>query len=460
MLITLRQLKTIWGEPFNSNGSDLNVPLGTVSTDSRYLTKGSFFIPLVGEHFDGHFFINEAFHKGAQATIVSETFNLPIPENFIYWRVKDTLKAFQELSRLHRDTLSSYVVAVTGSVGKTTTRALIHSALCPLGRIMSTSENNNNDVGVPITLLNADTTHVAIVVEMGMRGLGEIERLSKCASPNIAIITNIGHSHISLLGSRKNIALAKSEITSFLKPDGVLIIPAGDPMLESILKSRWHGRIIRVDLKVNRDGVQEEMNNNADFQGILNMKDWSILFRGFNFQLPLEGIHNAKNFMFALAVAIELKVPLEKITNLHVELPSGRSQLLSIGGINVMDQTYNSSPESAKAAIDFLKTKPGRRFAVLGTMLELGVNSVVLHKEVAEYVVMNGLDGLVILDNGDEGQAMFTVAKSMPYVEVVSSPEQAYYVLKSWLISGDYLLLKASRKVALERLLPLLKQHY
>ncbi len=460
MPITLRQLSSIWGEPYNRNHSNLNVPIGTITTDSRKLTKGSFFVPLLGENHDGHMYINEAYKRGAQATVVSEKCTLPIPDNLTYWRVKDTLMAFQELALLHRRSLVSPVIAITGSVGKTTTRELVHSALRSLGPILSTSGNNNNDVGVPLTLLRADSNHVAIVIEMGMRGLGEIERLSKCASPDIAIITNIGSSHMSRLGTREKIAQAKSEITSFLNPDGVLIIPAGDSVLENAVGLRWKGRIIRVDLHVNTDERQVNKDKNTDFIGSLNLNDWSISFQDNKFKLPLEGVHNARNFMLSLAVASEVKVPLESIGDFPLELPAGRGQMFKIGAINVMDQTYNSSPESVMAAVDLLATKPGRRFAVLGNMLELGVKSVDLHREVVDYAVKKGLDGLVIFVNGPEAEAMQGAANSLKYVEVVSSPEKAFFILKNWLRSGDFLLLKASRQVALERLLPLLKDHY
>ena len=460
MPITLRQLSSIWGEPYNRNHSNLNVPIGTITTDSRKLTKGSFFVPLLGENHDGHFYINEAYKRGAQATIVSEKCTLPIPDNLTYWRVKDTLMAFQELALLHRRSLVSPVIAITGSVGKTTTRELVHSALRSLGPILSTSGNNNNDVGVPLTLLRADFNHVAIVIEMGMRGLGEIERLSKCASPDIAIITNIGSSHISRLGTREKIAQAKAEITSFLNPDGVLIIPAGDSVLENAVGLRWKGRIIRVDLHVNTDERQVNQDKNIDLIGSLNLNDWSISFQDNKFKLPLEGVHNARNFMLSLAVASEVKVPLESIGDFPLELPAGRGQMFKIGGINVMDQTYNSSPESVMAAVDLLATKPGRRFAVLGNMLELGIKSVDLHREVIDYALKKGLDGLVIFVKGPEAEVMQEAANSLKYVEVASSPEEAFFILKNWLRSGDFLLLKASRQVALERLLPLLKDHY
>ena len=293
-----------------------------------------------------------------------------------------------------------------------------------------------------------------------MRGLGEIERLSKCASPDIAIITNIGSSHMSRLGTREKIAQAKSEITSFLNPNGVLIMPAGDLLLENAVESRWKGRIIRVDLHVNTDQIHVNKDKNTDLLGSLNLNDWSICFQGHKFKLPLEGVHNARNFMLSLAVASELKVPLESIGDFPLELPEGRGQMIKIGAINVIDQTYNSSPESVMAAVDLLVTKPGRRFAVLGNMLELGVKSVDFHREVVDYAVKKGLDGLVIFVKGPEAEAMRDAATSLKYVEVVSSPDEALFVLKNWLRSGDFLLLKASRQVSLERLIPLLKDHY
>ncbi len=460
MPVTLRQLCSIWGEPYNSNHSDLNVPIGKISTDSRKLIKGSLFVPLIGENHDGHLYIKEAYERGAQALIVSDKCTFPIPDNLTYWRVKDTLIAFQELALLHRRSLVSPVIAITGSVGKTTTRELIHSALRSLGPILSTSENKNNDVGVPLTLLRADSSHFAIILEMGMRGPGEIERLSKCASPDIAIITNIGSSHMSRLGSREKIAQAKSEITSFLNPDGVLIIPAGDLILENAVESSWKGRIIRVGLHVDTDEEQVNKDKNTDFIGTLNLNDWSISFQDHIFKLPLEGVHNARNFMLSLAVASEVKVPLKSIGVFPMELPAGRGQMFKIGTINVMDHTYNSSPESVMAAVDLLVRKPGRRFAVLGNMLELGVKSVDFHREVVEYAVRKGLDGLVIFVKGPEAKVMQDAANSLKYVEVVSSPEEALFILKSWLRSGDFLLLKASRQVSLERLLALLKDHY
>ena len=249
MEINLRDLIELWGEPIFIDDIKLSEQIGTISTDSRTFKKGSFYIPLVGENFDGHDFLDEISNKGAQAAIVSKNYNGSVPSSLPHWVVLDTLFAYQQIALLHRSNLNLPVVAITGSVGKTTTRELIRAILSPLGNVVSTRENENNDIGVPKTLLRCSSKDSAIVLEMGMRGLGQIERLSRCSEPDVAVITNIGHAHLGLLGSRDNIARAKSEITSNLKPDGVLIIPFGDDLLEKALRGKWSGRIIRVAIK-------------------------------------------------------------------------------------------------------------------------------------------------------------------------------------------------------------------
>ncbi len=463
MRIHLNDLIQIWGEPFCTKNHNLEVPLGRVCTDSRKFVQGDFFVPLIGENFDGHSFLKHVFYIGAQGAIVSKNSILPIPRGLLHWKVDDTLEAYQQLACLYRSSLSGYVVAVTGSVGKTTTRELIHSVLRSMGSILSSHGNNNNDIGVPFTLLEAHSNHYAIVLEMGMRGLYQIKRLSKCARPDVAVITNIGTAHMSLLGSRENIALAKCEIVSYLNPDGVVIIFDGDPLLEDILNSQWSGRVYRVG--INNDDTTEQTplplgNSKADLIGYLDEVNWVITVNGQSLKLPLEGRHNAKNFMLALGVALELGVPLDSLQQICVKIPPGRNDVYNIGGITIIDETYNASPESVKASLDFLATKNGRRFAVLGKMLELGNQSASYHKEIAEYAVSSGLNGLLLFGEGIEIKSMYSVAKSLPYVEVVSSPEQAFVILKKWLVSGDYLLLKASRKVALERILPFLNSYY
>jgi UDP-N-acetylmuramoyl-tripeptide--D-alanyl-D-alanine ligase len=285
---------------------------------------------------------------------------------------------------------------------------------------------------------------------MGMRGLGEIERLSVCAEPDLAVITNIGTAHIGRLGSREAIATAKCEITTALKPGGCVVIPAGDPVLEVALAAVWNGRVLRVALE--GEGYESQ----ADWVGRLDASGQTLEVAGTVLPLPLEGQHNARNLMLALAVASELGLNVAALEPLQVDLPGGRSRRLSIGGVSVLDETYNASPEAVQAALALLQRQPGRRFAVLGTMLELGDQSVALHCRVAQQARELGLDGLVIVDAGPEGQAMLETAAGLPRLALVSSPAQAVELLTAWVQPGDQLLLKASRGVALEQMLPLL----
>ena len=466
MGLCLKQLNNLWGEPINQKKINLANQVGPVCTDSRQVVKGSFFVPLVGERFDGHNFLSEVFEQGAQAAVIAKEFETKIPSTFLHWVVEDTLLAYQELALLHRTYLSIPVIAITGSVGKTTTKEIVKAILNPFGSIAATFGNNNNDIGVPRTLLEATQEDSAIVVEMGMRGFGEIKRLSCCSKPDIAVITNIGSSHIGILGSRRNIALAKCEITSYLKPSGSIVIPGNDALLEEILRSFWKGKLIRVaideDLLSNSKSSQSNhslKSSEIDFHGHVDLGRGLLEVENKIFKLPLEGKHNAMNYMLALAVAKELGIDLEEIKNFTMGALPGRNSIFKSNGITILDETYNSSPESVKASLELLVRKEGRHFAVIGTMRELGDYSVSLHREIGKLIVELSLDGLIIVADGLEAKAMATACRSLPCLEVVSKAEEAFEPLISWLKPGDIVLLKASRDVELERLFVLLKNY-
>ena len=446
MTLTLRQLLDAWGTP-QGGSFEPDALVGRVCTDSRQLQAGDFFVPLVGERFDGHHFLAQLPEHKVQAAVVSRSWTEPLPSGLLHWRVDDTLLAYQQLALLHRRALAKPLVAVTGSAGKTTTRELIRAALAPLGAIQASEGNNNNDVGVPLTVLGSTAADAALVIEMGMRGPGEIERLSRCTEPDLAVITNIGTAHIGRLGSREAIAAAKCEITAGLHPKGTVVIPAGDPLLESALAAVWSGRVLRVRLA---DDPEVESDLVGDVTGD------QLLIGADRLPLQLEGRHNARNLLLAVAVADQLGVSRKALQAMQVTVPGGRNRRLQQGGLTLLDETYNASPEAVLAALELLAAQPGRRFAVLGTMLELGERSLELHQEVAARAVQLGLDGLVLVDGGAEGKAMAEVAAPLPHLQLVSHPEDAAAPLAAWLNSGDVLLLKASRGVALERLIPLL----
>ena len=446
MTLLYRQLVELWGAPSGGTVSP-DAEVGSICTDTRQLIEGSLFVPLIGERFDAHRFLPDIQALGATAAVVGNSSDVSVPSGLLHWRVEDTLLAYQQLACLVRRQLSAPVVAVTGSAGKTTTRELIRGVLASLGPVHASSANNNNDVGVPLTLLQSTSDDRSVVIEMGMRGPGEIARLSRCTEPDLAVITNIGTAHIGRLGSREAIAAAKCEITAALKPEGAVIIPAGDPLLDETLAAVWSGRIIRVRLADDPDA-------DADLIGYLEHHCLSIGNR--SIPLPLEGRHNARNLLLACAVATELGVHASSLDSITVNVPGGRNRRVQVGSLTVLDETYNASPEAVLAALDLLAAAPGRRFAVLGTMLELGDNSVALHRSVAAHAATLGLDGLVVVADSPEATAMEAAAAGLQHVFVVQSPEQAALPLQQWLRPGDTVLLKASRGVAMERLLPLL----
>ena len=464
MSLRLAQLQELWGQPATGplavDQAELKLAPQAICTDSRQLRGGDLFLPLIGERFDGHGFLAGALEAGAAALLAQAGHLAPASQASVLaaaaaahiplWLVPDTLQAYQDLAGLWRLQLAAPVVAVTGSAGKTTTRELIRSALAPLGPIWASSGNENNDVGVPLTLLGAGPDQAALVVEMGMRGLGEIERLSRCASPDVAVITNIGTAHIGRLGSREAIATAKCEIVAGLRPDGLVVIPAGDPLLDRALARVWSGRVVRVALQ--GEGYEAA----ADLVGSLDCQEEILELAGVALPVPLEGVHHARNLMLAMAVARELGLEPERWRPLQVDLPGGRSRRLQQNGLLILDETYNASPEAVLAALELLAQQPGRRFAVLGTMLELGEQSLALHRSVAERARQLDLDGLVIVDQGEEGAAMVEAATGLSRLRQVDCPEAAAEPLLQWLQPGDVLLLKASRGVALERLIPLL----
>ena len=517
MTLPLDPLLALWGEPLGEP-SRRPASLAAVSTDSRADLNGALFVPLVGERFDGHRFLETALAGGAAAAVAQrdrlspEQLEAVVALGRPVWLVDDTLLAYQELGRLWRRQLAVPVVAVTGSAGKTTTRELIRASLACLGPVVASSGNENNDVGAPLTLLKADATTRALVVEMGMRGLGEIERLSRCAEPDVAVITNIGTAHIGRLGTREAIATAKCEISAALRPDGLVVIPAGDSLLEAALAAGWSGRVQRVALAddelapgtpppdlVGRlvapspasDGDTERPeaerpeaerldaeHQAAERQAAEHLATEHLAPERLATErqpaerleveglppmsLPLAGRHNARNLLLALAVALELGVAPAALSDLTVEVPGGRNRRLQLSGVTVLDETYNASPEAMLAALDLLAAQPlavgAARYAVLGTMLELGESSLTLHRRVAERARNLGLEGLVIVDGGAEGAAMLEAAAGLERLVQVARPEEALEPLLGWLRPGDALLLKASRGVALERLLSQLQE--
>lgn len=427
-------------------------PVQSISTDSRNLVSGDAFVALRGDRFDGHGFVETAAAAGATVAIVDQAFELTESLRQVghcsILQVEDTLAAYQALGRYWRQQFTGPVVAVTGSVGKTTMKELIAAALGTQGAVLKTQANFNNEIGVPKTLLGLTGDNRYAVVEMGMRGLGEIELLARIAEPDVAMITNVGTAHIERLGSEAAIAQAKCELLTGLKPNGIAVLNADNSRLMETAGKVWSGQTITFGLE------------QGDVRGKV-LDDGMLEVDGQRFQLPLPGRHNALNFCGALAVARALGIDWSALTALDLTLPDGRSQRHDLpNGIALLDETYNAGAESMAAALQLLAQTPGqRRIAVLGTMKELGDHSVRLHRQVGGVVASQGIDLLLTLADPAEAEALIEGAVGVDCKAFERAEELVGY-LKAEGKEGDLILFKASRAVALDKLVEQLKAHW
>ena len=407
-----------------------------ITTDTRSIKPQELFIALVGENFDGHNFVTQAIDKGAIAVIVDRQIESVSVPQFI---VKDTLEAYQQIARWWRDRFDIPVIGVTGSVGKTSTKELISAVLGTKGKVLKTEANFNNEIGVPKTLLQITSEHSYAVIEMAMRGMGEIALLTDIACPTIGVITNVGTAHIGRLGSREAIAQAKCELLAQMPQTSTAILNGDNSLLIETAKNIWQGKTITYGL------------TGGDVCG--KVADDKIAVLGKELPLPLPGEHNASNYLAAIAIAKELQIDFAPLVEgLEVQLPKGRSRRYDLADdIVVLDETYNAGLESMLAALQMLKETPGNRhIAVLGTMKELGEHSPQLHRQVGEKAQELNLDLLMVLADEAATTAMIEGATGID-TECFSDRTSLTKKLKQILRSGDRILCKASNSVGLNK---------
>ena len=428
------------------NIPDLTIAQG-ITTDSRSIQVGELFVALRGENFDGHDYVAMAIAQGARAAIVDGDFDagdLPVIV------VADTLKAYQTIGRWWRRKFSIPVIAITGSVGKTTSKELIAAVLSNYGKVLKTQANFNNEIGVPKTLLELRSDHDFAVVEMGMRGAGQIADLTLIAEPTIGLICTVGTAHIELLGSREAIANAKCELLAEMPKDSIAILNGDNALLMETARKVWQGKTLSYGF------------TNGDVMGTYQSESLAggVTIGDQSFPLPLPGEHNAINYLGALTVARALGLdwtPFEQ--GLSVDLPGGRAKRYELAGdVVLLDETYNAGLESMLAALTLLSQTPGkRRIAVLGTMKELGDYSIEFHELVGDRVQALQFDQLLVLADPAEADALISHARSVPS-ERFESHEQVIARLKEILKPGDRVLFKASRSVALDRVVNALRE--
>ena len=446
-------------------GRQLHRPVTGICTDSREVVPGMLFCAIVGERTDGHMYIDTACREGAACILAQRAVeNCPVDTVV----VPDTVRAIGDLAGHYRDQAPVRVIAITGSVGKTTTKEFIAAVAAAGYKTHKTEGNHNNDLGLSMTLFTLSPEDQISVLEMGMSNAGEIRRLSELAKPDVAVITNIGTSHMESLGSRENICLAKLEIVSGMRPGGILLYNGDEPLLVEGAPSAFsHLRSFSVE---ERGGDYRAVNIRQSGEGMLfDLICGSKVHT--NVCIPTLGRHNVYNSLAAFAVGDILGLDEDTVRAglMAFHGADRRQKIYEIGNITVIDDCYNASPESMRAALDVLSavaaSKGQRAAALLGDMLELGEYSRLMHDQVGQYAAQVKISHLfcygamadvvaeAAINNGIRAENVFVCLDT-------KNPAAMAEMISSALQPGDVLLVKASRGVAAENVIECLKEKY
>ena len=434
--------------------SDAEIFFDSILTDTRKIKGGELFIALKGENSNGESFTRDAFKKGALAVMVSKTAER-IPDGVIL-KVDDTLTAYGQIAGAWRDRFNIPIVAVTGSNGKTTTKDLTAAALNGLGNVLKTSGNFNNEIGVPMTLLELNDKHKAAVVEIGMRGLGQIESLAQVVKPTIGIVTNVSEAHIELLGSIENIARAKGELVEAIPEGGTIILNADNRHTAQMKNLAGAG------VKVVTYGLENPADVTAKDILIDSVAtEFTLTYRGedFDFEIPMLGRHNVSNALAAIATGLTVGLSVEEIQRGISTLTTTkmRFEVIRRDGLTIVNDAYNASPASMRVAIKTTsEIYEGRLIAVLGDMLELGEISEQVHREIGAELVENNFDTLITL--GELGKFIAEGARDagLKNVYTFDTHEDAAKKILELVRDGDTILFKASHVMHMEKIIELI----
>ena len=422
-----------------------------VSTDTRTLEPGNLFVALSGDRFDGHRFLKQAVKAGAFGVLIGRTATVQdVPAGITVFRATDTLEAFQGLAKFHRQRYTIPVIAITGSNGKTTTKDLTAAILASRWRVLKTEANYNNEIGLPKTLLSLDSVHQAAVVEMGMRGAGQIRALCEIAAPTIGIITNVSETHIELLGSLENIARAKRELVESIPASGTVILNADNSYVLA-MREQAVGHIVTYGLGLDADVRAEQIEPGQETTKFVCHTQQGV----FAVDLPAIGRHNVYNALAAIAAGLAMGLVPQEIQAGISSFATTAMRLykIAVGGYTILNDTYNASPASMAAAIDALGSiAVGRRVAVLADMLELGDIAVSAHRQIGEKLANEKIDVLVTV--GDLAQHIAAAAKEKGLVVAVACTDHAaaQRELNRLLKPGDTILVKGSRGMKMEQI--------
>lgn len=449
MNLCLREIaENIGGRLF---GED--IVINSISRDSRDIGENCLYVPLKGDKFDGHDFIQMACAEGAVAILTEKEGIYPVP----YILVKDTRLALGDIARYYIKSLENLkVVAITGSVGKTTTKDIVASVLSRKFKTVKTQGNYNNDIGVPLTIFNIERDTEVAVIEMGMNHFDEIDYLSSIALPDIAIITNIGVSHIENLGSRDGILKAKCEVFNHMSEDSLKILNGDDDKLVTIArkyKNLCYCSMNEFAEVYASDVVEKGLNG---ISCVIHLDDNSVLVE---VDIPIPGKHMVKNALFAAAVGRSLGLSAEEIkSGIECFHPTAmRMDIIEDEKYTIINDAYNANPQSMKAAIDVLISCKGVSCCILGDMFELGENSPKYHAEVGRYALSKGVDYLICIGDMCENMYEAAIAIGGGEVSYFKTIDEFFSAMERVLPKNANILVKASRGMHFEKVIDRLR---
>ena len=453
--LSLTQLAEFAGGKISAGSGDAIV--SRLSTDSRTIQPNDFFIPIRGDNFDGHRFVEQSAERGAAGAMVEENWEGKVPAKFALIRVRDTLAGYQNIAAAYRRSLPLKVIAITGSNGKTSTKDFLAATLGRRFRVSKTEGNFNNHVGLPRTILEASGEDEIAVWELGMNHPGEIAVLARIAAPDAAIITNIGIAHIEFMGSREAIAEEKGALAWAIGANGTVILNADDAFSEAIAAST-EAKIIFAG--INRGTVRAE-----DISQSASGSEFTILEGAHRCraQLPVPGLHMVQNAILAVAAARAFGVSIEEAAAglSATPLTKARLQLREVHGVQFLDDSYNANPDSMKAALHTLVEleTDGQRIAVLGHMGELGEEAERGHAEVGETAAALKIDRLITIgEMGGKISAAATRA-GLENAQNVATAADAADSLGEHAAPGDLVLVKGSRSARTEQVIEAFERH-
>ena len=459
--LTADKVASICGGTLYSVACENPVIFETVCTDSREADNTSMFVAIRGERVDGHSYISNVVKAGCRC-VIAERIPLDV-KGVAVIVVENSIRAIRDIAEYVKGQVDIKTVAVTGSVGKTTTKEFLSAVLDRRFNLYKTAGNFNSTIGMPMSMLELNQHNEAAVFEMGMSGLGEIEYMSQTAKPDVAIITNIGSSHLEALGSRENICRAKMEIASGLRDGGTLFLNGDEPLLLGHESDRYN--VLYFGVKNEECDYFAGNIRNTENGIVFDMKTPVAEYK--NIEIKVAGAHNVYNAMVAFSVGLKMNMSEAEIrAGLLSYVPAGmRQNIYAIGGITVIEDCYNASPESMSAAINVLgdtaKARGGRKIALLGDMKELGTDSAKLHAKVGSLLAESKADMLFtygeLSENLADGAALGGMTEKQIYRNPVADAEMVGKKLLGVLKEGDILLVKASRALRAEEVLKYIK---